>query len=47
MALEGLDEIFQHEVKINTTIAKLSFDNNKIISPQFIVAYGLALRDDF
>lgn len=47
LIVEGLDKYFEHEVKIKTETAKIKFNNDKIISPQFIVAYGLAMRNDF
>lgn len=44
--IEGLGEYIEKEIKIKTEIAKLALADNKVLPPQYIAAFGLALRND-
>lgn len=44
--LPGLDRIIEREFKITTVVKKIRFANNHKIGPEFITAYGLAMRSE-
>lgn len=44
--INGLDRLIEKEVKIKTTIEKIKLTNKEELPPQYIAAYGLALRKE-
>lgn len=45
--IEGLDNLIENEIKIKTESTRIKLANKGTLSPQFVSAYGLALRNDF
>jgi type IV pilus assembly protein PilM len=44
--IEGLDTIIEDEMKIKTEINKIKLSDKAELEPQFVAAYGLALRNE-